>query len=141
MIERRLEDTAIKQQLWAEATDEVLIGSVDIREQIDFYGTALRRAVARDEMDVDGLRDMVNDLTAQNREAFAVSSGNLENLTDADYFEAVARSIALGATNSALANVRSSHAREKHYWSTKGRPSRFMPGMSFAEAKDRINLS
>ena len=112
--ERLLTDEAFQVDMWAEAAAATLAGEWEIDEQIDYYGTALADAVVTGEMKIADLRAASNEMNALDRGAVEMSEGDIENLADADYFEAVARRLGNQTTKFALSKVRSEQRRRKH---------------------------
>ena len=111
--ERQLMDIQINEQLWAEATDEMFRERWETHDQGDHYGRSLARAVITGEMDITDLRRLRARSNRLDQEAVEISDGNIENLDDADYFEATARRIANQATSYALESVKSRRLRFK----------------------------
>lgn len=91
---RKLNDVAIREDMWAKAADELFREDWETRDQAEFYGYALARAVVKGEMERGYLRGLVDTASALDREAVEISAGDIENLGDGDYIEAVARRIA-----------------------------------------------
>lgn len=140
MNERKLNDVQLMQELWNEATVELLRDDdLHTGEQAYHYGLAFAEAVVRGELTVDQLRDMRVEANALEAEAIGASSGDIEKLTDADYFEALARRIANGSTKVALEIVktetrRTIQRRRAHYMSQALLFG--MPGTDAYETKD-----
>jgi hypothetical protein len=105
-IERGLTDTAIDQQLWAEAVDELFAEDWEVRDQTDHYSVAFANAVASGSLSVDELRQMANEANALEKVAIDKGGEDFTMLGNADYFEAMARRIANGTLNAAYQMVK-----------------------------------
>lgn len=123
--ERQLTDIALGQELWAEATFEMLQEGWDVAEQAEFYGMALAEAVLRHELDINDLRTMVDEANELDKEAVEASGGDIENLRDADYFEASARRIG-------------HHAAKFGYQLTKSEERRYIQGLRYVRRMSLI---
>jgi hypothetical protein len=104
--ERGLADTAIGQQLWAEAVDQLFAEDWEVRDQADHYSAAFADAVAAGSLSVDELREMANEANALEKAAIDKGGEDFAMLGNADYFEAMARRIANGTLNAAYQMVK-----------------------------------
>jgi hypothetical protein len=89
--ERKLEDIALQHEMLAVSVDETLIEGWEAEEQAEFYGAALASAVMKGECSLVELKNYADEMNDLYREVMEKTGGDIENLDDLDYFEAIAR--------------------------------------------------
>jgi hypothetical protein len=100
--ERKLADAAMGEQLWSEATAEMFKEDWEIGDQAEYYGRAFLLARREGALSNNELKRMTKEANWLDEEAVKQSGGDIENLRDADYIEAVARRLAHHALKYAL---------------------------------------
>jgi hypothetical protein len=136
MTERQLTDTAILDERWAEATEDVFKHDEEIADQAVAHGLELADAVALGELAIGNLREFVNWANDLDREAVEAAGGSISNFEEADQREAVARRIAHLSGRNALGQVRSADRRRTHriqYRRRNGIAEPRMPGLGSSD--------
>lgn len=113
--QQKLENNALQHTLWATAVDETLRGEMTVAEHGDCMAEAFANAVTNGEMSIMQLRNQARTLGNLNHEALQISDGDLEQLSDADYFEATARSIGHHVSQRAVRLVKNRNLRMLRY--------------------------
>lgn len=114
--ERLLEDAAMNQEIWSEATAEMFEDGWTSREQADYYGVAFADAVLIGGLALEELKAMATAANRLEKEAMEQAAGDIENLGDDDYIEAVARRIAHQSLRSAFDMVKTRDLLKRHQW-------------------------
>ena len=109
MQERKLEDIAVSNGVWHEASREMLANGWGIKEQSDHYALDIAKSVVRGAWELENLRDEVSALNDLDAQAVEIAEGNIANLNTDDFKEAVARRIGHHATRTALRYVRTNN--------------------------------